>query len=89
MKNHEARVCSSAPPLGSGGCSSNKFRDVHGHLVDLGRVELLNIAQDPDVVVFYKVDGHALAAEAPGAADAVDVQLAVVRQVVRDDKRDL
>eukprot|EP00965_Chrysotila_dentata_P262232 6214508-Pleurochrysis_carterae.AAC.8 len=36
-----------------------------------------------------KVDGDALAPEAAGAADAVDVELAVVRQVVADDEGNL
>ncbi len=35
-------------------------RTVHGHLVDLGRVVLLDVSQDPDVIVLHKVDGHAL-----------------------------
>ena len=36
-----------------------------------------------------EVDAHALAAEAPGAADAVDVVLTVGRQVVVDHQRHL
>lgn len=35
-------------------------RTVHGHLVDLGGVILLDVSQDPDVIVLHKVDGHAL-----------------------------
>ena len=62
---------------------------VHGHLVDLRRVVLLDVAEDPDVVRLDEVDGDALAAEAARAADAVDIQLAVVGQVVVDDERDL
>lgn len=37
-------------------------RTVHGHLVDLGGVVLLDVPQDPDVVVLHKVDGHTLTA---------------------------
>ena len=37
---------------------------VHGHLVDLGGVVLLNVPQDADVVILHKVDGHPLAAVA-------------------------
>lgn len=33
-------------------------RTVHGHLVDLGGVVLLDVPQDADVVVLHKVDGH-------------------------------
>lgn len=43
----------------------------------------------PDVVVLDEVDGHALATVAARAADTVDVQLAVVGQVVVDDQRHL
>jgi len=31
------------------------------HLINLCRVELLNISEDPDVVAAHKVDGHTLA----------------------------
>ena len=41
------------------------------------------------VVVGAKIDGHALAAEATGAANAVNVELLVGGQVVGDDERDL
>jgi hypothetical protein len=33
---------------------------VHGHLIDLCGVVLLNIAEDTNVVVLDKVDGHTL-----------------------------
>ena len=59
------------------------------HFIDLGRVELLNVPQDPDVVVPHKVDGHALTAVAPRSAYAVDVELAGVGQVIVDDQGDL
>lgn len=35
-------------------------RTIHGHLVDLGGVVLLNVSQDPDVIILHKVDGHTL-----------------------------
>ena len=69
--------------------SSDEVGHVHGHLVDLRRVVLLDVAEDPDVVRLDEVDGDALAAEAARAADAVDVKLAVVGQVVVDDERHL
>mmetsp|Transcript_138 Transcript_138/g.252 ORF Transcript_138/g.252 Transcript_138/m.252 type:complete len:462 (+) Transcript_138:109-1494(+) len=71
-----------APPL-------DQVGDVHRHLVDLSGIELLNVAQNSDVVVLDEVDGDALAAEAARAANAVDVELSVVRQVVADDQRHL
>lgn len=45
------------------------LRTVHGHLVDLGGVVLLDVPQDPDVVVLHKVDGHTLAAVTTRAAN--------------------
>lgn len=38
------------------------LRTVHGHLVDLRGVVLLDVPQDADVVVLHEVDGHALPA---------------------------
>lgn len=35
---------------------------VHGHLIDLRGIVLLNITEDTDVVVLHKVDGHTLPA---------------------------
>ena len=58
---------------------------VHGHLVNLCWVVLFNVAKDSDVVVLDKVDGDTLAAETARTADTVDVQLAVVGQIVVDD----
>ena len=31
---------------------------VHGHFINLGAVVLLNVSQDPDVVILHKVDSH-------------------------------
>lgn len=45
------------------------LRTIHGHLVDLGGVVLLNVSQDPDVIVFHKVDGHALTTITTGPAN--------------------
>lgn len=67
----------------------DELSHVHGHLVDLRRVELLDVAKDTDVVVLYKVDGHALASETTAAADPVEVQLTIVGEIVVDDERDL
>lgn len=54
------------------------------HLINLGGVVLLNIPEDADVIAAHKVDGNTLATVPPGAANAVDVQLTVVGQVVVD-----
>lgn len=47
-------------------------RTVHGHLVDLGGVVLLDVPQDADVVVLHKVDGDAFAAVPARAADSAE-----------------
>ena len=31
---------------------------VHGHLIDLCAVVLLNITQNTNIIILYKVDGH-------------------------------
>ena len=49
--------------------------DVHRHFVDLGRIVLLNVAKNADIVLLDKVDGHTLASETTRTADSVDVQL--------------
>lgn len=62
---------------------------VHGHLLDLGAVELLNLAHHAHIIGGDKVDGNTLAAETTTTADTVDVVLAVSRQVVVDDQGNL
>lgn len=43
---------------------------VHGHLVNLGAVVLLNVAQNLHIFVRNKVDGHTLAAKAARSTNA-------------------
>ena len=45
--------------------------DVHGHLVDAGVVELLDVVEGALVVVGDEVDGHSLAAETASTTDSV------------------
>ena len=63
--------------------------NVHGHLLNLGAVELLNLAHHADIVGGDEVDGHTLATETTTTTDTVDVVLAVGGKVVVDDKGDL
>ena len=63
--------------------------NVHGHLLDLGAVELLDLAHHADIVGGDEVDGHTLATEATTTTDTVDVVLAVGGKVVVDDKGNL
>jgi len=62
---------------------------VHGHLLDLSAVELLNLAHHADIVSSDEVDSHTLTSETPTTTDAVDVVLAVGGQVVVDDQGNL
>ena len=62
---------------------------VHRHFLNLGAVELFDLAHHAHVISRDKVNGDALASEAATAANAVDVVLAVGGQVVVDDERDL
>ena len=59
---------------------------IHRHFVNLGGVVLLNIAEDANVIVLDKIDGNTFATESTWPTDAVDVQLAVVGQIIVDDK---
>ena len=43
--------------------------DVHGHLVDAGIVEFLDVVQSALVLVRHEVDGHAFAAETTTTTD--------------------
>jgi hypothetical protein len=63
--------------------------NVHGHLLDLGAVELLDLAHHTDIVGGDEVDGHTLATETTTTTDTVDVVLAVGGEIVVDDKGNL
>jgi hypothetical protein len=63
--------------------------NVHGHLLDLGAVELLNLAHHADIVSGDEVDGHTLATETTTTTDTVDVVLTVGGEIVVDDQGNL
>merc|ERR1711939_535801 len=67
----------------------DEIGNVHRHLLNLGAVELLDFAHHADIISRDEVDSNALAAETTTAADAVDVVLAVGRQIIVDDQGDL
>ena len=62
---------------------------VHGHLLDLCVVELLDIAEVADISLGEEVDGYSLPSETAGATDTVDVVLTVGGEIKVDDKTDL
>ena len=63
--------------------------NVHGHFLDLGAVELLDLTHHADIIGGDKVDGNALSAETTTTANAVDVVFAVGGEIVVDDQRNL
>ena len=67
----------------------DKVSDVHGHLGDLGIVELLDVAQVANISLGEEVDGNTLTTETAGTTDTVDVVLTVCGQVEVDDQGDL
>lgn len=79
-------------PLVSDSCKREikwYIRHVERHLVDLGVVELFDIAKHANVLGGDEVDSDALAPESATTTDTVDVVLAVRGQVVVDNQRDL
>lgn len=63
----------------------DKIGHIHGHLLDGGVVERLNVPQGSLVILGHHVDGYSLSAKTTTAANPVDVVFPVGRQVVVDD----
>lgn len=47
---------------------------VHGHLIYLGGVVLLDVSQDADVIVLHKVDGYTFSAVSARPANSVEAE---------------
>lgn len=45
---------------------------IHGHFINLGGVVLLNVPQDADVIILYKVDGNTFSAIPARPANSVE-----------------
>lgn len=67
----------------------DEVSDVHGHLLDLGAVELFNLAHHADIVSGDEVDRNTLTAETTTTTNTMDVVLAVGGEIVVDDERNL
>merc|ERR1719398_52495 len=63
--------------------------NVHGHLVNLCVVKLLDVLKCSLVLVSDKVDCHSLTTKSTSATDSVDVVLSVGGEIVVDDQRHL
>lgn len=66
-----------------------KLGDVGWHLLDLGVVELLELAERADVLISDKIDGDSLSSETSGTSDSVNVVLQVLWEIEVDNQRDL
>jgi len=67
----------------------DEISNVHRHLLNLCAVELFNLSHHTDVISSDEVDGNTLTSETTTTTDAVNVVLAVGRQVVVDDQGNL
>lgn len=67
----------------------DEVSNVHGHLLDLGVVELFNFTHHTDIVSSDEVDGNTLTTETTTTTDTMDVVLTVGGQVVVDDQGNL
>lgn len=63
----------------------DKIGHIHGHLLDRGVVERLNVPQGSLVILSHHVDGYSLSAKTTTPTNPVDVVFPVGRQVVVDD----
>ena len=70
---------------------SDAFVDkpVTHHFIDLGGVKLLNVSEDPNIIVPHKIDSDTLTPISARPADAVDVELTGIGQVIVDHQGNL
>ena len=81
--------CVSNVPFVKGGLERIFTSNVHRHLFDLSAVELFDFSHHADVIGSDEVDSNTLSAKTTTTANAVDVVLAVCREIIVDDQRDL
>jgi len=67
----------------------DEVSNVHGHLLDLGAVELLDLTEHANIVSGDEVDGNTLTTETTTATDTVNVVLTVGGEIVVDDQGNL
>ena len=63
--------------------------NVHGHLFNLGAVELFDFPHHSYVISRHKVDGNAFSSKSSATTNTVDIVLAIGGKIVVDDQRDL
>lgn len=62
---------------------------VHRHLLNLGVVELLNVAEVADIFCGDKVDGNTLTTKTTRSSNSVDVKFTVLREIIANDQWNL
>lgn len=67
----------------------DQVSNVHGHLLNLSAVELLDLSHHADIISRNEVDGNSLSAEPTTTSNTVNVVLTVGRQVIVDNQGDL
>lgn len=70
-------------------CCLDEVGHVHRHLLNLGAVELLNLAHHADIISSDKVDRNTLATETTTTTNAMNVVLTVGGEIVVDDQGNL
>lgn len=63
--------------------------NVHGHLLDLGAVELLDLTEHANIVGGDEVDSNTLTTETTATTNTVNVVLTVGGEIVVDDQGNL
>lgn len=70
-------------------CCLDEVGHVHRHLLNLGAVELFNLAHHADIISSDKVDRNTLATETTTTTNAMNVVLTVGGEIVVDDQGNL
>lgn len=67
----------------------DKISNIHGHLLDLGRVELLNLPHHANIISGDEVNSNTLTTETTTTTNTMDIVLTVGGQIVVNDQADL
>ena len=67
----------------------NEIGNVHGHLLNLSAVELLDFSHHAHILCGHEVDRNTLSSESTSTTDSVDVVFTVGGKIIVDDQGDL
>lgn len=68
---------------------SDKFCDIHRHLINLGGIVLLNISQYSDIIICHEIDGDTLSTETPRSTNSMNIELSILRKIIANNERNL